>query len=151
MIGDDGSKFGLFIEIFWVEVKPSQSYFECLILFVTPLILNYRELHFPPQDREFVELEVPYNGQAKRPGSPSPLLSPSHSVISTANIFQSCCGRCCGQRYQVRTHRGLGNKLHPIVSWTEWAINLNMYSSFENGYLQQFLNRRERGVRYSQY
>ncbi|KAL1455126.1 hypothetical protein WDU94_009242 [Cyamophila willieti] len=56
-------------------------------------------------DREFVELEVPYNGQAKRPGSPSPLLSPSHSVISTANIFQSCCGRCCGQRYQ-KQHRG---------------------------------------------
>lgn len=116
-----------------------------------PTYIKLSWTHFPPQDREFVELEVPYNGQAKRPGSPSPLLSPSHSVISTANIFQSCCGRCCGQRYQVRTHRGLGNKLHPIVSWTEWAINLNMYSSFENGYLQQFLNRWERGVRYSQY
>ncbi|XP_014277490.1 potassium voltage-gated channel protein Shal isoform X1 [Halyomorpha halys] len=51
-------------------------------------------------DREFVELEVPYNGQPKRPGSPSPLISPTHSAGSRTGLLQSCCGRCCTQRYQ---------------------------------------------------
>ncbi|KAL4134886.1 hypothetical protein QTP88_006576 [Uroleucon formosanum] len=51
-------------------------------------------------DREFVELEVPYNGQSKRPCSPSPLLSPSHSALSRVNFLSSCCTRCCNQRYQ---------------------------------------------------
>lgn len=50
-------------------------------------------------DREFVELEVPYNGHPKRPGSPSPLASPAHSAVSIGFI-QSCCGRCCPRRYQ---------------------------------------------------
>lgn len=53
------------------------------------------------KDREFVELEMPYNGQPKRPGSPSPLASPTHSNNSTMGLIQSCCGRCCSQRYQV--------------------------------------------------
>ncbi|XP_066995502.2 potassium voltage-gated channel protein Shal isoform X1 [Anabrus simplex] len=51
-------------------------------------------------DREFVEMEVPYNGQPKRPGSPSPLASPAHSAVSHAGLLHACCGRCCGQRYQ---------------------------------------------------
>lgn len=50
-------------------------------------------------DREFVELEVPYNGHPKRPGSPSPLASPAHSAVSIG-FLQSCCGRCCPRRYQ---------------------------------------------------
>lgn len=56
---------------------------------------------FGCQDREFVELEVPYNIQSKRPCSPSPLLSPSHSVLSRVNFIRACCTRCCNQRYQV--------------------------------------------------
>lgn len=51
-------------------------------------------------DREFVEIENPYNGQPKRPGSPSPLASPVHSTSSHTGLLQACCGRCCGQRYQ---------------------------------------------------
>ncbi|XP_069692861.1 potassium voltage-gated channel protein Shal isoform X2 [Periplaneta americana] len=51
-------------------------------------------------DREFVEMEVPYNGQPKRPGSPSPLASPAHSAASHPGLLHACCGRCCGQRYQ---------------------------------------------------
>uniref|UniRef100_A0A182LT74 Uncharacterized protein n=1 Tax=Anopheles culicifacies TaxID=139723 RepID=A0A182LT74_9DIPT len=57
------------------------------------------------QDREFVELETQYNGQTKRPGSPSPMASPSHSAntaTGATGLLQSCCGRCCSQRYQVR-------------------------------------------------
>ncbi|CAG2055620.1 unnamed protein product, partial [Timema podura] len=50
-------------------------------------------------DREFVEMEVPYNGQPKRPGSPSPMASPAHSAASHPGLLHSCCGRCCGQRY----------------------------------------------------
>uniref|UniRef100_A0A182WL19 Potassium channel voltage dependent Kv4 C-terminal domain-containing protein n=1 Tax=Anopheles minimus TaxID=112268 RepID=A0A182WL19_9DIPT len=56
-------------------------------------------------DREFVELETQYNGQTKRPGSPSPMASPSHSAntaTGATGLLQSCCGRCCSQRYQVR-------------------------------------------------
>ncbi|XP_050091855.1 potassium voltage-gated channel protein Shal isoform X4 [Anopheles aquasalis] len=54
-------------------------------------------------DREFVELETQYNGQTKRPGSPSPMASPSHSAntaTGATGLLQSCCGRCCSQRYQ---------------------------------------------------
>ncbi|XP_018789338.1 PREDICTED: potassium voltage-gated channel protein Shal isoform X3 [Bactrocera latifrons] len=51
-------------------------------------------------DREFVELEIPYNGQPKRTGSPSPMASPAHSTNSAVGLMQSCCGRCCSQRYQ---------------------------------------------------
>uniref|UniRef100_A0A1B0GLG8 Ion transport domain-containing protein n=2 Tax=Lutzomyia longipalpis TaxID=7200 RepID=A0A1B0GLG8_LUTLO len=52
-------------------------------------------------DREFVELDNPYNGAPKRAGSPSPMASPAHSTTSTAGLLQSCCGRCCFQRYQA--------------------------------------------------
>ncbi|CAB0031760.1 unnamed protein product [Trichogramma brassicae] len=62
-------------------------------------------------DREFVEMEVPFNGGApKRPGSPSPLTSPAHSTASrgvATGLLQSCCGRCYPQRYQVRGRRGI--------------------------------------------
>lgn len=54
------------------------------------------------QDREFVEMEVPFNGAPKRPGSPSPLTSPAHSTASGGGLLRSCCGRCYPQRYQVR-------------------------------------------------
>lgn len=54
------------------------------------------------QDREFVEMDVPFNGAPKRPGSPSPLTSPAHSTASRGGLLQSCCGRCYPQRYQVR-------------------------------------------------
>ncbi|XP_031774804.1 potassium voltage-gated channel protein Shal-like isoform X4 [Apis florea] len=52
-------------------------------------------------DREFVEMEVPYNGAPKRPGSPSPLTSPAHSTASRGGLLHACCGRCYPQRYQV--------------------------------------------------
>uniref|UniRef100_A0ABD2VY17 BTB domain-containing protein n=2 Tax=Neoptera TaxID=33340 RepID=A0ABD2VY17_9HYME len=61
-------------------------------------------------DREFVEMEVPFNGAPKRPGSPSPLTSPAHSTASrgvATGLLQSCCGRCYPQRYQVRGRRGI--------------------------------------------
>ncbi|XP_031774803.1 potassium voltage-gated channel protein Shal-like isoform X3 [Apis florea] len=51
-------------------------------------------------DREFVEMEVPYNGAPKRPGSPSPLTSPAHSTASRGGLLHACCGRCYPQRYQ---------------------------------------------------
>lgn len=61
------------------------------------------------KDREFVELEMTFNGQTKRPESPSPLASPVHSQHSgggggsgSVSFLQSCCGSCCSQRYQVR-------------------------------------------------
>ncbi|CAH4032786.1 unnamed protein product [Pieris brassicae] len=52
------------------------------------------------QDREFVEMENPFNGAAKRPGSPSPLASPAHSGRAPALL--ACCARCgcCPQKYQ---------------------------------------------------
>lgn len=56
------------------------------------------------QDREFVELDVPFNGQPKRPGSPSPMASPAHSSTSrhVGGLLHACCGGCCcTQRYQV--------------------------------------------------
>ncbi|GFR22611.1 potassium voltage-gated channel protein Shal, partial [Trichonephila clavata] len=55
------------------------------------------------QDREFVEHEVPYNGQPNRPAS-TPPLSPLPSFSSAENIIlQSCCGRRCSKKsYQVR-------------------------------------------------
>ncbi|XP_018353333.1 PREDICTED: potassium voltage-gated channel protein Shal isoform X7 [Trachymyrmex septentrionalis] len=56
-------------------------------------------------DREFVEMEVPYNGAPKRPGSPSPLTSPAHSTASRGGLLQSCCGRCYPQRYQPKEQR----------------------------------------------
>lgn len=61
------------------------------------------------QDREFVEMEVPYNGAPKRPGSPSPLTSPAHSTASRGGLLHACCGRCYPQRYQVRGRRILAS------------------------------------------
>ncbi|XP_070504919.1 potassium voltage-gated channel protein Shal-like isoform X1 [Chironomus tepperi] len=51
-------------------------------------------------DREFTDLDN-FNGQTKRPGSPSPLTSPIHARISKLGFLQTCCGRCCnGKRYK---------------------------------------------------
>ncbi|CAB3232936.1 unnamed protein product [Arctia plantaginis] len=57
-----------------------------------------------PQDREFVEMENPFNGAAKRAGSPSPLASPAHSGRAPALL--ACCARCgcCPQKYQVQAY-----------------------------------------------
>ncbi|XP_054713306.1 potassium voltage-gated channel protein Shal-like isoform X2 [Uloborus diversus] len=49
-------------------------------------------------DRQFVELEVPYNGQPNRPSS-TPPLSPTPSLsFYDKSIFRSCCGRRCGRK-----------------------------------------------------
>lgn len=61
------------------------------------------------QDREFVEMEAPFNGAPKRTGSPSPLTSPAHSAASRGALLQFCCGRCYPQRYQVRGPRILAS------------------------------------------
>ena len=61
------------------------------------------------QDREFVEMEAPFNGAPKRAGSPSPLTSPAHSTASRGGLLMSCCGPCCPQRYQVRGRRILAS------------------------------------------
>ncbi|XP_022235738.1 potassium voltage-gated channel protein Shal-like [Limulus polyphemus] len=54
-------------------------------------------------DREFVEIDVPYNGQANRPAS-TPPLSPMPSVLSHENSLRSCCGRRCRKKkYQEHT------------------------------------------------
>lgn len=58
------------------------------------------------QDREFVELEVPYNGQPNRPSS-TPPMSPVVSIVPTkqaTHLLRSCCGGRCGGRkkYEVR-------------------------------------------------
>jgi len=76
------------------------------------------------QDREFVEMEVPYNGAPKRPGSPSPLTSPAHSTASRGGLLQSCCGRCYPQRYQVRGRRILAS----ITSINETAPSSSSHS-----------------------
>lgn len=87
------------------------------------------------QDREFVELEIPYNGQPKRPGSPSPLASPTHSTNSTMGLIQSCCGRCCSQRYQVWWNsqciqQPKNNELYSVYRfcWFELSQRLYKYS-----------------------
>ncbi|XP_014472802.1 PREDICTED: potassium voltage-gated channel protein Shal isoform X1 [Dinoponera quadriceps] len=61
-------------------------------------------------DREFVEMEVPYNGAPKRPGSPSPLTSPAHSTASRGGLLHSCCGRCYPQRYQSLSYQLTSNE-----------------------------------------
>lgn len=77
------------------------------------------------QDREFVELEVPYNGQPKRPGSPSPLISPTHSAGSRTGLLHSCCGRCCGQRYQViQSYKETFNKICFMVIYWSLVIQI---------------------------
>ncbi|KPJ14628.1 Potassium voltage-gated channel protein Shal [Papilio machaon] len=73
-------------------------------------------------DREFVEMENPYNGAVKRPGSPSPLASPAHSGRAPALL--ACCVRCgcCPQKYQVllldpgRKGRARGNRRYTATS-----------------------------------
>ncbi|GFQ80333.1 uncharacterized protein TNCT_164181 [Trichonephila clavata] len=53
------------------------------------------------QDRQFVELEVPYNGQPNRPSS-TPPLSPTPTLsFHDKRLFRSCCGR--RKKYQHRT------------------------------------------------
>ncbi|XP_070489851.1 potassium voltage-gated channel protein Shal isoform X1 [Chironomus tepperi] len=56
-------------------------------------------------DREFLDLDHGFNGitQPKRPATPSPMASPSHSTNTSTGLLQSCCGRCCSQRYQNYT------------------------------------------------
>ncbi|XP_012346946.1 potassium voltage-gated channel protein Shal-like isoform X1 [Apis florea] len=61
-------------------------------------------------DREFVEMEVPYNGAPKRPGSPSPLTSPAHSTASRGGLLHACCGRCYPQRYQSLSYQLTSNE-----------------------------------------
>ncbi|XP_053205477.1 potassium voltage-gated channel protein Shal-like [Panonychus citri] len=58
-------------------------------------------------DREFVELDVPFNGQANRPSSlppESPLLLKVTSIDSRRNIFTSCCRNCLGRK-SYQKHR----------------------------------------------
>ncbi|XP_076339425.1 potassium voltage-gated channel protein Shal-like isoform X2 [Tachypleus tridentatus] len=56
-------------------------------------------------DRQFVELEGPYNGQPNRPSS-TPPLSPAPSIISHNNLLRFCCGRHCSRKkYQAVLHR----------------------------------------------
>lgn len=81
---------------FWVTTLPSSpaSYKKLLSI--------YSDSPTSPfQDREFIEIENPFNGAAKRPGSPSPLASPAHSGRAPALL--ACCARCgcCPQKYQV--------------------------------------------------
>ncbi|KAH6928492.1 hypothetical protein HPB50_016829 [Hyalomma asiaticum] len=68
-------------------------------------------------DREFVELEVPYNGQPNRPSS-TPPLSPVPSVGSEdKSLLQSCCGRRCSKKkYQVRAHNVPQSSCAPLVA-----------------------------------
>ncbi|XP_053629321.1 potassium voltage-gated channel protein Shal [Cherax quadricarinatus] len=70
-------------------------------------------------DREFVELDVPYNGQPNRPGSASPPQSRSPSLSSHANFTVTCCGRRFGGKsYQRKggtsAERGYDEELNEI-------------------------------------
>ncbi|CAL4133022.1 unnamed protein product, partial [Meganyctiphanes norvegica] len=56
-------------------------------------------------DREFVELDVPYNGQPNRPGSASPPQSRSPSISSQQNFTVTCCGR----RFGGKSYQGEGS------------------------------------------
>ncbi|KAK1136157.1 hypothetical protein K0M31_000724 [Melipona bicolor] len=82
-----------------------------------------------PVDREFVEMEVPYNGAPKRPGSPSPLTSPAHSTASRGGLLHACCGRCYPQRYQVRGRRILAS----TTSISEGPPSLSSHHSQPSG------------------
>ncbi|XP_071532993.1 potassium voltage-gated channel protein Shal isoform X1 [Panulirus ornatus] len=66
-------------------------------------------------DREFVELEVPYNGQPNRPGSASPPQSRSPSLSSHANFTVTCCGR----RFGGKSYQG-GCYLVPFKVTFPW-------------------------------
>nr|AAK55543.1 potassium channel protein Shal 1.g [Panulirus interruptus] len=70
-------------------------------------------------DREFVELEVPYNGQPNRPGSASPPQSRSPSLSSHTNFTVTCCGRRFGGKSYQRKggtggERGYDEELNEI-------------------------------------
>ncbi|XP_050719409.1 potassium voltage-gated channel protein Shal-like [Eriocheir sinensis] len=64
-------------------------------------------------DREFVELEVPYNGQPNRPGSASPPQSRSPSLSSHTNFTITCCGR----RFGGKSYQGCSYLLPLRVSF----------------------------------
>nr|AAK55542.1 potassium channel protein Shal 1.f [Panulirus interruptus] len=66
-------------------------------------------------DREFVELEVPYNGQPNRPGSASPPQSRSPSLSSHTNFTVTCCGR----RFGGKSYQG-GCYLVPFKVTFPW-------------------------------
>ncbi|XP_013773451.1 potassium voltage-gated channel protein Shal-like isoform X2 [Limulus polyphemus] len=57
-------------------------------------------------DRQFVELEGPYNGQPNRPSS-SPPISPAPSIVSHNNLRRFCCGRLCSRK-KYQEHSGEG-------------------------------------------
>lgn len=105
---------------FWREIQMVHIFRFYIYVSLNPKITNNFLLNNQPayranltfvcfQDREFVEMEVPFNGAPKRPGSPSPLTSPAHSTASRGGLLQSCCGRCYPQRYQVRGRRILAS------------------------------------------
>ena len=63
-----------------------------------------------PQDREFVELDVPFNGQTTKTeegggiGVGLPIASPEvvvRSALETAGWIVSCCGKCGRKKYEV--------------------------------------------------
>lgn len=56
-------------------------------------------------DREFVELEVPYNGKPNRPSS-TPPHSPTPSVSSQENSsgITTCCAGRCGRKKKYQQH-----------------------------------------------
>lgn len=96
-------------DICWIVLFKDLKYFQCLSVSLKWYQGINKKTLLWFQDREFVEMEVPYNGAPKRPGSPSPLTSPAHSTASRGGLLQSCCGRCYPQRYQVRGRRILAS------------------------------------------
>ncbi|XP_022242109.1 potassium voltage-gated channel protein Shal-like isoform X1 [Limulus polyphemus] len=75
-------------------------------------------------DREFVELDVPYNGQPNRLSS-TPPLSPAPSLSSNDNPLCSCCGRRCGRKkYQAVLDR-TSSKQHSGVGTSDQDEELN--------------------------
>lgn len=67
------------------------------------------------QDREFVELEVPYNGGNPNRPSSTPPLSPAASEASHERhgLLNSCCGsrgRCNRKKYQVHKLKKLDHQ-----------------------------------------
>jgi len=59
-------------------------------------------------DREFVEVELPFNGGPKRLGSTSAAPSPSPSEGITSTLFANCCGsNCCKKKSKTVTQTSL--------------------------------------------